>query len=216
MSAASLSTYVSARAGDPAMDMLIRTTEAVRADASFFAREDDTAACVFLTEETPEALAPEAFAQVMARIEDEQTRDHLAAQRVRGDALRAEIARLPSPTREAALDALDHGRWRFAGLGIRRLRLAVDSEAHVELMRIEPGRGVAPHAHGGDEVTLVLTGAYFDGFEHYGPGDISLAQGEFRHAPRADPGEVCYVLAVSYGPPKLRGIYGLLERLSRR
>ena len=33
--------------------------------------------------------------------------------------------------------------------------------------------------------------------------------------PKADPGEVCYVLAVSYGPPLLGGLYGLIERLSR-
>jgi anti-sigma factor ChrR (cupin superfamily) len=191
-----LSDYFAGRPGDPALALLADTTAALRADAGFESRADDTASAVFLADEAPLSLGVDAFAQVMARIDEAQDRDHQAALRVDGNPLRAEVARLPSPVREAALDALDHNRWRFAGIGIRRLPLPVESAGHVELMRIEPGRGVAAHAHGGDELTLVLT--------------------DFRHAPRAEPGEVCYVLAVSYGPPKLGGIYGLLERLSRR
>ena len=40
-----------------------------------------------------------------------------------------------------------------------------------------------------------------------------MAQPGFVHTPKADPGEVCYVLAVSYGPPKLAGPYRILQRL---
>jgi len=217
MTTTSLSAYRATRPNDPAMDLLAQATAALRADAGFVEREDDVAAAVFLADETPDPLAMEAFDRVLAQIDAAETRDRQAIERTEGgDPIRAEIAcRLPSPVREAALEALDHNRWRFAGMGIRRLPLKVQSPGHVELMRIEPGRGVARHAHGGDEVTLILTGAYFDGFERYGPGDISLAQGDFTHAPRAEPGEVCYVLAISYGSPKLKGVYGLLERLSR-
>jgi putative transcriptional regulator len=216
MTASLLGDYVAGRADDPAMALLAKTTAAMRTDATYVERADDAAGAVFLDDETPAAMAPEAFDRVLGLIDAAEARDRAAQGRVREDPRRHEIARLPSPLREIALDALDQGRWRFAGLGIRRLPLPIPgADGHAELMRIEPGRGVAAHAHGGDEVTLVLTGSYFDGFAHYAPGDVSLAQGEFRHAPKADPGEVCYVLAVSYGPPLLGGLYGLIERLSR-
>jgi putative transcriptional regulator len=212
---ASLSEYIATRPGDPALALLAETTAAMRADAEFVVRADDAAAAVFLADEAPHTLAPEAFGRVLTLIDQADALDVAAAHGAKTDPRRAEIARLPSPVRETALAALDGGRWRFAGLGIRRLALPIAGAGHAELMRIEPGRGVVAHEHGGDEVTLVLTGGYFDGVEHYGPGDVSLAQGDFRHAPKADPGAVCYVFAVSFGPPKLGGLFGLLERLSR-
>ena len=215
MTELSLTEYIAGRPDDPGMALLAQTSATLRADPDFVALEHDPAAAIFLETETPQPLALDAFDAVLGRIDAAERRERDAASRVRDDPVRQEIARLPSPAREAALTALDHGRWRFAGRGIRRLPLAVAGPGHVELMRIEPGRGVVAHAHGGDELTLVLTGGYDDGFAHYRPGDISLAQGEFTHAPKADPDTVCYVLAVSYGPPRIGGIYGLLERMSR-
>ena len=150
---------------------------------------------------------------MLARIEAEGAKDERAAERAaHGDPSLAEIAALPSPVREAALAALAHDHWRFGGLGIRRLPLGLGA-ADCELMRIEPGHGAAPHDHDGDELTLILTGAYFDGHAHYGPGDVSLARSGFVHMPKADPGAVCYVLAVTYGPPRFKGLIGILQRL---
>jgi putative transcriptional regulator len=80
-------------------------------------------------------------------------------------------------------------------------------------MRIEPGRGVAEHDHEDDELTLVLTGAYNDGEWAYGPGDVSLARPGFSHTPRAEPGEVCYVLVAFKGAPRFKGLFGLAQRL---
>jgi putative transcriptional regulator len=84
------------------------------------------------------------------------------------------------------------------------------------LMRIEPGVGVFGHDHAGDEVTLILTGAYNDGHARFGPGDVSLARPGLVHAPRAEPGAVCYVLAASDGPPRLQGLPGLVQRIIGR
>jgi putative transcriptional regulator len=115
--------------------------------------------------------------------------------------------------REAAFDALKTGGWSFGGFGIRRLPLPVGGAGHVELMRIEPGFGAADHDHDGDELTLILTGAYHDGHAYYGPGDVSVARAGFSHSPVAEPGDICFVLAVSYGPPKFAGVFGVLQRL---
>lgn len=212
MTPTSLNAYLAARLSDPAIRLFAETTAAVRADAQFVAREDDAASALFLAEEEPAALDPRAFEAVLGRIESAEAKDRSAADSAGDDPILAEVARLPSPVREAALAALKHNRWRFGGFGIRRLALATADQTHMELMRIEPGHGAASHHHGGDELTLILTGAYFDGFHHYGPGDVSLAQGEFTHAPKAEPGDVCYVLAVAFGEARFHGWIGALQR----
>ena len=212
MTAATLAGLVAGRADDPGLRLLAETTAALRADAAFVAREDDAAAATFLGAETPAGLTPAAFQAVLARIGEAEGRDSAAMAGAGDDPRRAEIAALPSPIRETALAALERGSWSFGGFGIRRLPLPVGGAGHVELMRIEPGCGAAEHDHAAEELTLILTGAYHDGFNHYAAGDLSVARPGFSHMPVADPGEICYVLAVSYGPPKFHGLFGLLQR----
>ncbi len=213
MTADSLNAYLSDRRDDPAVRLFAQTNAALRADAGYLAREDDAAAAVFLAEEEPAALSATAFEDALGQIEAAEARDRQAHTGTRGqDPTLDEIAHLPSPVREAALASLNSDGWRVGGLGVRRLPLSERGQTHMELMRIEPGRGARPHAHGGGELNPVLTGGYRDGHHHYGPGDVSLAQGDFTHAPKADPGEVCYVLAVTYGEPRFSGLIGLLQR----
>jgi len=211
-----VSQFFADRLADPAVDLMVQTMAAVRADAAFGQQPWDAAAGAALSDETPAGLDNGALETVMARIEQAAALDATAAEQAAKDGRAAEIAALPSPLREVALAALKRKRWRFGGFGIRRLPLLTDMDAggdgaFVELMRIEPGRGVPDHDHADDEVTLILTGAYDDGHHRYGPGDISLAQPGFTHTPKADVGEVCYVLAISYGPPLLAGPYRLLQ-----
>ena len=107
----SLNDYLAARADDPAIRLLARTTAAMRADAHFVEREDDLAAAAFLDQESPSALAGDALDQVLARIEAADALDQRAGTRaVAGDPTLAEIAALLSPVREAALKALEHDR----------------------------------------------------------------------------------------------------------
>jgi putative transcriptional regulator len=211
----SLSRYLAERADDPAIALLSRTIAAMRADPDYVALDADVAASSFLDHEAPAALADGALDQVLARIEATAASDARAERRAEqgDDQWLGEIAKLPSPVREAALKALEHDRWRFGAFGLRRLPLDVGA-THCELMRIEPGYGAADHDHAGDELTLILTGAYDDGCADYGPGDLSLAQKGLVHRPTAKPGAVCYVLAVTYGDTLFKGAIGLMQRLS--
>ncbi len=213
MTAATLAELIAGRGDDPGVRLLAQTTAALRADAAFVARPDDAAAADFLQAETPAPLAPAAFQDLLSRIGEAEHRDIAAKTAAGEDPRRAEIAALPSPVREVALAALDHGGWSFGGFGIRRLPLAVGGGGHVELMRIEPGFGAAEHDHAAEELTLILTGAYHDGHARYAAGDLSVARPGFSHGPVAEPGQICYVLAVSYGPPKFHGVFGVLQTL---
>jgi putative transcriptional regulator len=214
MTSETLSSVIGAHGDSRALDLLARTTHAMRADADFVARDDDVASAVFLAEEAPAGLAADALNRVLAEIDAEDAADTNARSGLAGQAHGDELASLPAPVRDAALDALGaNARWAFAGVGIQRLPLFSDNGAHAELMRIEPGRGVAEHDHEDDELTLVLTGAYNDGEGSYGPGDVSLARPGFVHTPRAEPGDVCYVLVAFKGAPRFKGVFGLAQRL---
>ena len=208
----SLDELFEARRADPAIDLLARTTAAMRADPDYFQREDDVAAALFLAAEEPAGLAADALARALAKIDDEAALDQRAAETVdRRDPWAAELQALPSPLREAALEALKHRGWTFGGFGIRRLALMAGDGAQAELMRVEPGFGAAPHDHKAEELTLIVTGAYDDGHGRYQAGDLSVARPGFTHAPKADMGEVCYLLAVTYGPPRFLGAFGVLQ-----
>lgn len=208
----SLGELFHARMADPAIGLLAQTTLAMRADPDYFHREDDVASGVFLAGEQPANLSDNALARALARIEDDAALDRRAAEQVQDhDPRIAELQGLPSPLREAALEALKHRSWTFGGFGIRRLALMNGNGTEAELMRVEPGFGAAPHDHGAEELTLIVTGAYDDGHGRYQSGDLSVAGPGFTHAPKAEMGEVCYLLAVTYGPPKFQGAFGLLQ-----
>ncbi|HXQ45339.1 MAG TPA: cupin domain-containing protein [Caulobacteraceae bacterium] len=214
MTAETLSGVIQAHGDNRALDLLARTTHAMRADADFVARDDDVASAVFLAEEEPAGLAVDALNRVLAEIDAEDAAATNARSALTGQIHGEELAGLPAPVRNAALDALaGKARWGFAGLGIQRLPLFSDGGAHAELMRIEPGHGVAEHDHEDEELTLVLTGAYNDGEGSYGPGDVSLARPGFIHTPKAEPGDVCYVLVAFKGAPRFKGLFGLAQRL---
>jgi putative transcriptional regulator len=174
----------------------------------------------FLDEEAPVALDVDAADRALDRIE---TLDALSgaqtpsAGSVAGAAARnlTELLGLPDPVREAAFEAIvAGGHFSFSGFGIRRLRIPTSDGAQVDLLRIEPGHGVAGHDHEDEEFTLVLTGAFDDGHAIYGPGDINVGRPGFRHEPKALPGDVCYALGVSYGLPTFDGPIGLLQKLT--
>lgn len=212
MNAQTLKAVFETRMTDPAISLLAQTTAAMRADPDYFRRDDDVASGVFLAAEHPAGLAEDALARALARIDDDAALDRRASEEVQGgDARMAELVGLPSPLREAALEALKHRRWSFGGFGIRRLALMTGDGTEAELMRVEPGFGAAPHDHQADELTLIVTGAYDDGHGRYQAGDLSLASPGFTHAPKAEMGEICYLLAVTYGPPRFKGGFGLLQ-----
>jgi putative transcriptional regulator len=125
----------------------------------------------------------------------------------------AELSALPAVLQDAAIRTLARRRWQRPTLGLRVLELDVESEGKCELIRIEPGLSIPKHTHEGPEYTLVLTGAFRDENGLYGVGEVSFADPNVKHRPRAEPGAVCWNLAVTYGELKWSGALGLVQRL---
>jgi putative transcriptional regulator len=108
---------------------------------------------------------------------------------------------LPQPLRDYVGGDLDAIRWRALGKGASQMRLNTrHDQTQVRLLRIPAGKPVPEHAHGGRELTLVLTGAFRDGDALFGRGDIEDADAELTHQPIATPEADCICLAVTDAP----------------
>jgi putative transcriptional regulator len=125
------------------------------------------------------------------------------------------LAALPAEVNDIVAPALG-GAWYSGGVGLKILDLKLPPTAAGEtfqLFRIEPGSGPPQHTHGGQEFTLVLTGAFKDETGLYRAGDIAIGDASVTHRPVAEPGEVCFALAVTTAPLKFTGPLGVLQRI---
>lgn len=100
---------------------------------------------------------------------------------------------------EAGLDGV---RWRAVAPGVSQAILAAHGyrKGALRLLRIAPGIGVPLHTHGGNELTLVLKGAYVDELGLWGVGDVADLDGKTRHSPLADGDEPCVCLIATDAP----------------
>jgi len=112
---------------------------------------------------------------------------------------------LPEPLRSRIGMALDDVPWReFSGVGEYELGPETDGY-RTRLIRLRAGCGVPKHTHRGQEVTLVLRGAFWDGDKRYAEGDLAFADDNVDHQPTADKGGDCICLAVTDAPIRLSG-----------
>lgn len=208
--------YSSYAAGclDPAFCLLIETQAALRPDVSRAVARAEAIAGMFLENEDAVAVSDGAAAKALAMIdayEADQAPDpaivHQANQGL------DEFLALPEPLRETALTSFQTRKWQSLTQGIRRLKLEADSQAEIELYRIEPGCKVPRHSHKGSEITLVVAGGFSDETGSFEAGDISVKGPRDTHQPVGDMDGVCYALAVRDAGLKFTGAMGLIQRL---
>lgn len=97
----------------------------------------------------------------------------------------------------ASLRGCQVSRWHWMGPSMRYARVAVahDPSATLYLLRIDEGRSLPRHTHGGIELTQVLCGAFDDGRATFGPGDFDAADEKVHHQPVVQSGATCICLA---------------------
>lgn len=202
------------------MRLLVDTHAAMNDDVALAAGDAEAAAVALFDAEPGEALSDNAIDIAMAMIDALESGAGEAAglkpvdrQSAAGSADQAmsELMDLPAMVRDKALEA--GAQWRFAAPGVRRIELMSEGEAKAELLRIEPGHGSPSHTHDGQEFTLVLAGAFADGVGRYTKGQLCAAGPETTHRPIAEPGEICFALAVTDGSLKFTGALGAVQRL---
>ncbi len=99
-------------------------------------------------------------------------------------------------------------RWSGAGLHSVALQLPKAKGGMVSLLRIAPGSAMPVHSHGGEELTLVLSGGFTDERGTFLRGDVEFADGNVEHRPVAMNDQPCICLAVTDAPLRFRGAFG--------
>lgn len=104
----------------------------------------------------------------------------------------------------------DNLNWRWRAPAMRELRLPVSGAS---LLRLGGGHAAPMHGHTGEELTLVLRGAYADATGVYAPGDIAFADVDLDHAPYVPEGGACVCLVATEGALRF---HDLIARIANR
>jgi putative transcriptional regulator len=146
-----------------------------------------------LAETEPVALAAHAWERTLEKI------DRASAEPVAARVTPATTRRPSLPLHAnwpASLCCARVGNWRFAGPGRRwaRVQLPQDPGANLFLLRIDAGKSLPRHTHGGMELSQIICGALEDGRAVFGPGDFDFADEDVHHQPVVKPGATCVCL----------------------
>ncbi|MFC5524354.1 ChrR family anti-sigma-E factor [Rhodanobacter ginsengisoli] len=117
----------------------------------------------------------------------------------------ADPDRLPSALHPWFGHSLRALRWRRVAPGVQRILARDISGGDLMLLRIAPGSKLPLHSHRGNELTMILDGAYDDMLGHFGPGDVADLDGETNHQPVTSPGVPCICVAATDAPLKFSG-----------
>lgn len=166
---------------------------------------------VLLDDIAPVEMSAGALSAVLSRAEapanDEPASLAVARRSVFG-------AELPAPMRRYYGCDLDGIVWQRQGGGVSVARVpGIGDGSHAFMLKVEAGRAVPQHTHRGNELVMVLKGAYSDAAGRFGRGDVELADGDVDHQPKAESGEDCICLAVTDAPLKFTGSLGWLLNL---
>jgi putative transcriptional regulator len=165
---------------------------------------------------TPDAPAPNALDDLLARL-DEPVLDAPAELDAAAERLLAPLG-IPRVVRRYLSADVAAAGWRPLVPGITRLELRVGAPGTTaRLVRLRPGLEIPLHDHGGDEYTVIFTGALADDEGRFARGDISLRAAGARHVQRVEAREPCVALVINEGglrPLTWKG--KLLDLISRR
>lgn len=114
---------------------------------------------------------------------------------------------VPLPLQRYLPRGLDGVRWKWTGPGVATADLdwGKDGKSRLMMLRVAAGRRVPEHGHGGQELTLILRGAYRDRFGVFARGDIADHDEDIEHQPIAEPGEDCICLVAVDARLSFRG-----------
>jgi putative transcriptional regulator len=95
---------------------------------------------------------------------------------------------------------------RAPGVQMIELPLAQKSRGKLMLMRIAPGKSMPDHGHGGEEITMIVSGAYTDKFGRFGPGDVADLDEHSDHKPVVEAGDACICLVATEAPTRFKSL----------
>lgn len=116
----------------------------------------------------------------------------------------------PLPAPVADMVGVDFAKipWRFRLPGVSEHVLTTTEGDSISLLRVRPGTAIPQHTHEGEELTVVFSGVLEDGDMSFEVGEMSVADHDVNHTPRAGGTETCICLAVVSGGLRFTGTFG--------
>jgi putative transcriptional regulator len=101
---------------------------------------------------------------------------------------------------------LDEIKWKnkAPGLALHDLPVSKASHGKLFLMRIAASKAMPEHGHGGEEITLILSGAYNDSLGRFAIGDVADLDEDFEHQPVVEAGAACICLVATEAPTRFK------------
>jgi putative transcriptional regulator len=113
--------------------------------------------------------------------------------------------RLPEPLWAYFGKTFSGLRWKMIVPGVHHIRALGEKDGQLMLLRTAPGRSMPMHSHGGNELTMILLGAYDDSLGHFASGDVADLDCDVEHQPVTSPGVPCICLAATDLPLRFSG-----------
>jgi putative transcriptional regulator len=149
----------------------------------------------FLENITPEPLSENTTALAMARLDATE-----GAPAVTKSTPPSDAPVLPRPVRDCLPRSYSDLDWKWVSPGIKYAEMLTDGEGvRLGLMLAQPAAAITPHGHGGEELTMVLSGGYSDGATRFGPGDVQSVDHDTIHEPLTDDDGECLSLVMTSG-----------------
>jgi putative transcriptional regulator len=187
--------------------LVVATHLALTPSRQVIYREYEALGGAMLEDLAPAELSEGSFGRLLARLGDDAEPIRTRPARpvsVRHDSVDPEI---PAPLRAYVQGRIADLPWKHYG-GVSEAKLSLDESVYrTRLIVLKAGKAVPKHTHDGQEITVVLKGAFNDGIGHYGRGDIAIADGHVDHQPIADADEDCLCLTVTDAPLRLTGTF---------
>jgi putative transcriptional regulator len=92
------------------------------------------------------------------------------------------------------------------GVAMFDVKLPAQAKGQLKLIRISAGRAMPEHGHGGEEITLVLKGAYRDHMGRFAPGDVADLDEDIEHKPVVELDCDCICLVATERPTRFKSL----------
>lgn len=114
---------------------------------------------------------------------------------------------LPLPVSRLLGQKLDDVPWKTAapGVGIHVIEKNHDGSS-LYMLKVRPGHKLPDHGHAGQEMTLILRGAYRDQIGRFARGDVADLDEDIEHQPVIEEGEDCICLIATEAPARFKGL----------
>lgn len=187
----------------PAPALVVASHLAMSPSSRRFVSGLESVGGALLAEEPMAELSADLFERTLAELDRPVRPERLSPVRLH-EALDMGVP-LPEPL---ARRSISHWKWLGPGMRFARVEMPEDPDHNLVLLRVPAGRALPEHSHSGEELTLVLKGAFHDEAGRYGVGDLIHEDEETDHTPAVDMDGECICLAAIEGPMRIRSWLG--------